>query len=87
MNKLSDEYRKAFGTEADQLYSQVKTASKLQDVALKAGKSDYLSHLVDKIGSLTDIRDSPIPLKSLIFDGSLYPFRRSLILPIGCPII
>ena len=32
MNKLLDEYTKAFGTEADLLYSQVKLALKLRDI-------------------------------------------------------
>ena len=33
------------------------------------------------------IRDSPMPLKSLIFEGSLCPLRSTQISPIGCPII
>ena len=33
------------------------------------------------------IRDSQMPLKTLIFDGSLCPFRPTQISPIGCPII
>ena len=53
-NNLLNEYRKAFGTEADLLYSQVKLATTLRDIAVKAGKSAFLSHQADKIGSLTD---------------------------------
>ena len=41
MNKLFDEYRKAFGAEADILCLQVKLASKLRDIAVKDGKTTY----------------------------------------------
>ena len=54
VNKLLNEHRKAIGPEADEIHAQLKLANKLRDIAVKAGKSAFLSHQAEEIGNISD---------------------------------
>ena len=56
-----------------------------QEIRKVKGQIDFFSdYLVD---SRETIRNSLMPIKSIVFDESLYPLTRTHISSIGCPII